>query len=211
MDEQERTKEQEERVEEETSQPTSEETKESTSEPTLFSEEKVAELIKKAKAEIQSVKDAEQAALSRKHRAELRTLKTEQEKAQIEALEQAEKERFGDIDGDILKEVHELRRRMRLTASELSDTVAQGHAYQLSRKYGVDPEALLDCASKEEMEQKAITFKEEASRTELKRLQEELAIAKKAPTKIDSSIPSTAGVNWRDLTADEKIRRGTNK
>jgi len=193
-------------------EPTSETT------PEMFSKEDVAKQVSDAEARVQSSKDLELATERRKHRDEVRTIKAQQEQAQLEVLERTEQERFGDSDPDLLKEIHELRRRVHLTATETSDVQAHGYAYRIGKQYGVDPEVLLDSASKEEMEAKAKELTEVA-RTEadkargekIKQLEEELAIAKKPPEHIDSSAPSATGTDWRELSPEGKLRKGLEK
>lgn len=186
--------------------------------PETYSKEKTAELISAAEAAVQSAKDIELAAERRKHREAMRAIKAEQEDARLKLLEQTEQERYGETDAELLKELHELRRAVHRTASDTSDIQALGYAYKFSKQYGVDVEPLLDSGSKEEMEVKAKELSqatkaeaEKATAEKIRKLEEELAQAKKAPQKIDSSAPGVAGVGWRELTPEEKLRRGLKK
>ena len=183
------------------------------SETTPYTKEKVAELISAAEAAVQSAKDKELGDLRRQQKQDIRQLKAQQEEEKLVSLEAQEKERLGDVEPDLLKEIHELRRRVHATVTQTSDVQAHGFAYKLGKQYGVDAEVLLESASPEEMETKAKemsqTVKADAEKAlaeKIKQLEEELAEAKKAPQKIDSGTTGASGVDFSKMSADEKVR-----
>lgn len=189
---------------------------ETPSEPTpiTYSEEAYLKGISTAEAAVQSAKDSELAVQRRTHREEIRTLKAGQELEQLKVLEETENQRLGDTEPDLLKEVHELRRRVYATVTTTGEIQAQGYAYKLGKQYGVDAEVLLESASPEEMEAKAKELSqatraetEKATTLKVKELEDELAKAKKPSQKIDSSAPNAAGINWRELSSEEKIKK----
>jgi hypothetical protein len=193
-------------------EPTSDET------PEVLTKEEVEKLIQQAKAEVQSAKDREVAAERRKYREALAKQRTEMEQERLRLLEEQEKQKYEDTDPDLLKELHDLRRRVYATVAETGEIQAHGYAYKLARQHGVDAEALLECASPEEMETKAMELAEQAKLEQekqtlqkLKELEEEIARLKKAPQKIDSSVPSATGVDWRELTPEQKIKTALEK
>lgn len=201
---------------------TPEETKDSTSETTPeFTEEqeaKIAERISVAKGEVQSAKDTEITTERRKHREELRNLKATQEQERLEVLKKSQQDRLGETDPDLLKELQDLQDRIYATATDTGDVQAHGYAYKLGKEYGVDPELLLDSGSKEEMETKAKELtqvaKAEAVKAKdgrIKELEEELAKAKKAPQKVDSSATDVPGVDLSKLSPREQTTRALDK
>ena len=177
-----------------------------------FTKEKVAELISAAEGAVQSAKDKELTILKQQHRQDTRSLTAQHEEARLAEEEAREKEKFSEIEPDQLKAFQELRRNVR--ATEVSETQVYGFAYKLGKQYGVDPEVLLDSASPGEMETKAKELSQQVEKDavkekedRIKQLENELAIAKKAPQKIDSSTTVATGGEMPD-SAKGKMRAG---
>lgn len=178
-----------------------------------YDKDKVAALISAAEASVQTVKDTQMADLKRAHQKELRDVTARQEEESLVRQEETEKTRFGETDPDLLAEMQTLRRRIHSTAVQTADIQAQGYAFKYGRQYGIDPEVLMECASPEEMQTKAIQKSQEVEKNaviekdgKIQTLEAKVAELEKTPQKIDSGVPAASGVSFANNTPEENIK-----
>lgn len=181
--------------------------------PKTYSQEEHDQDVLQGKAEVQSAFQLKLNALEKESREREQALRAEKEAVDLQAQEEKEREELGDTDE--LKGIQTLRRRVHETASQASHIQKHGHALLLGKQYGVDTETLLESLTFEEMETKAkeLATKVKADATDainkrVAQLEKELEEAKKPPQKIDSSAPGGAGIDWRVLSPEGKLREG---
>lgn len=177
------------------------------SEPKVITEDDIAQRVADAEKGWQKRKDIE----FHNYQNEIRELKQKSRDAELTAREKFEQESYGDVDG--LKDFHESRRRhqdevgrfeqekadVQALAASLNVTQKANRAKELAAEYSIDVKELLKAETPEEMEKMAIKFGYD-------KLSEE---AKTKPSvKVDSNVPSVAGIGWRDLSPDEKLKKG---
>ena len=150
-----------------------------------------AEAVTKAKGEVQSAKDKEIAELMKRI--------SETELAGVEKAELARWTEAG-IEESEIKSFQEVKRKFatdkstfeqeqvasKALAAQLNEQAKAHSAKELASQYGVDEKELLKAQSPEEMETIAVKLHDT-------KVTEELEQLKKAPEKIDSSLPSATG------------------
>lgn len=178
--------------------------------PITFTQEQEGEIAKRIKAAegaVQSSKDKEWQPLKDR----ITELEQYAEDARLTAIEKRELDEFGDT-----KEVRDFQTERRKLADEqrafgqerlanqtlaaqVNEQAKGVHARNLATEWGVDEKELLKANTPGEMESLAIRLQNVNLQAKLK---------DKPPEKLDSSTVSSAGVNWRELSPDDKVRRG---
>ena len=172
-----------------------------------------AEAVTKAKGEVQSAKDIE---LKGKD-TEIAELTKRISEAELAGVEKAEHARWTEagIEESEIKLFQETKRKLatdrftfeqeqvasKTLATQLNEQAKAHSAKELASQYGVDEKELLKAQSPEEMETIAVKLGFEIEKAKREQLE-------KAPEKIDSSLPSATGTDWRDLSPTEKVQRG---
>jgi small-conductance mechanosensitive channel len=181
--------------------------------PTLSEEEKINQRLNEAleakEKEWQSRKDKELSELQSR----IGQLNKQLKEKELSTLEKRELETWGDTDE--VKNFQAQRRKFQeelvtfedekqsiLSLQEkLNEEAKTVKAGKLAKEYGVDAEKLLEAKSPDEMEKLALKLGHQ-------KLQAKLKDMERTPQKIDSGIAGGAGITWRDLPTDDKLRKG---